>query len=544
MTSQIVTRSYTQKEPNYSYITTPIFYVNAAPHIGHLYSAALADCLARYNLLQGRETFFSTGTDEHGNKVQQAAKSFHLPTSEYCGVISQKFLQMCDTFSINYTNFIRTTNSSHHDAVQHFWKILEQNGHIYKGEYAGWYCTSDESFLSDKDLVEKKTPSGEVVRVSAESGHVVEWTEETNFKFRLSKFQDDLKYWLKQEDVVQPSVFHKILSQMIDNEDCLSDLSVSRPRKRSLWGIPTPNDSDQTVYVWLDALVNYLTSLGYPDEKFRKFWPPTVQVIGKDILKFHGVYWPAFLIAAGLEPPRTLFCHSHWTVDGEKMSKSKGNVVSPFDAGELFTEEGLRYFLLRDSVPHNDSNYSTERVLNILNSELADNLGNLVSRCSGKLVNPRGEIPNITEVSHHLKSEPAESLRKNMESLGSTAKQHYESFYIHHVIDAVMATLKRANVMIDHHKPWELRKRPDDVEAMTELKAVLALALESARISAIVLYPVTPKLSTNLLDFLNVPEDSRSWKDISPKYLVGSAKDPEHFKYDTRILFPKIKLKA
>ncbi|XP_031787008.1 methionine--tRNA ligase, mitochondrial isoform X2 [Nasonia vitripennis] len=538
-------RAYSQAAADYKYITTPIFYVNAAPHIGHLYTAVLADSIARFNSMQGHVTVLNTGTDEHGNKVQQAAKSFNVPTDQYCKITSQKFRDMCDTFDVDYATFIRTTDPAHQETVQNFWRLLEERNHIYKGKYAGWYCVSEEAFLSNQDLIEKKTASGETIRVSAESGHVVEWAEEENYKFRLSAFQDDLKHWLKDEKVVQPSTFHKILLQWVEEGSCMADLSISRPANRSPWGIPTPSDPNQTIYVWLDALVNYLTALGYPDQKFKEFWPPTVQVIGKDILKFHGIYWPAFLIAAGLEPPKTLFCHSHWTVDGEKMSKSRGNVVSPFDAAQQFTTEGLRYFLLRDSVPHNDSNYSTERVLNILNSELADTLGNLVSRCTGKVVNPKSEIPSAAIYAKELKSEPAETLRKSMESLGEITKQHYESFYVHHAIDAVMSTLRSANIMIEHHKPWVLRKEPDNEIAITELKSVIALALEATRISAIALYPVVPKLSCNLLDFLNVPNNARLWKDTKPKYLESPpSADFEHFGHKNTILFPKIKLKA
>ncbi|XP_014221640.1 methionine--tRNA ligase, mitochondrial-like [Trichogramma pretiosum] len=538
-------RAYSQVSNPNKYITTPIFYVNADPHIGHLYTASIADAIARFNLLQGNNVTFTTGTDEHGNKVLKAADHFDLNIDEYCKFISHKFRDMCDTFDISYSNFIRTTDHHHQKAVQKFWTVLEEKGHIYPGGYTGWYCTAEESYLTEKDLVEKKTETGEIIKVSAETGHPVEWSVEENYKFKLSNFEDDLKHWLKDVKVVQPTNFHKVLTHWIEEGGCSNDLSISRPAARSPWGVPVPTDASQTVYVWLDALVNYLSALGYPDESYKKFWPPTVQVIGKDILKFHGIYWPAFLMAAGLEPPKTILCHSHWTVNDEKMSKSKGNVVSPFAAGKLFTDEGLRYFLLRDSVPQNDSNYSLERVQNILNSELADTLGNLVSRCTGKVVNPNGEIPSVSVYGKTLKSEQAEKLRKNIESLGDSAKQQYESFMIHHAADVVLETLRSANQMVEYHKPWQLAKESDNESSSEELKAVIALAMEAVRVGAIALQPVVPKLSGKLLDSLRVPNHARKWKDTKPKYLSGESKsESEKFKSKSGILFPKVKVAA
>ncbi|XP_011504402.1 PREDICTED: methionine--tRNA ligase, mitochondrial-like [Ceratosolen solmsi marchali] len=535
-------KAYSQLASEYKYITTPIFYVNADPHIGHLYTAVLADSIARFNSMQNHIVALNTGTDEHGIKVQDAAKYCNLATNQYCNKMSKIFKKMCETFNINYTNFIRTTDPCHYDTVQYFWRLLEERNHIYKGKYSGWYCVSEEAFLSSEDLIEKVLPSGNVIKVSIESGHTVEWTEEENYKFQLSKFQNDLKYWLKDEKVVQPRTFHRILSQWIDDEIVLKDFSISRPINRVSWGIPTPNDKNQTIYVWLDALINYLTSLGYPNEKFKKFWPPTVQVIGKDILKFHGIYWPAFLIAAGLEPPRTLLCHSHWTIDHMKMSKSIGNVISPFVAAKDFTPEGLRYFLLRNSNLQKDCNYSAEVILNVLNSELADTFGNLISRCTGKMVNPMNQIPSIEIYVNNLTSEPAMKLRNNIESLGKIAQQYYESFHISYVIEAVMKTLRSANLMVEYHKPWLLRKKTDNLDII-ELNSVIALALETTRISAIVLYPVVPDLSSNLLNFLNVPIHARNWCNTQPKYLnsLKSAKS-KPLSSENMILFPKIKL--
>ncbi|KAH0554754.1 hypothetical protein KQX54_012562 [Cotesia glomerata] len=512
------TRTYVDYRPKNVYLTTPIFYVNAGPHIGHLYTASLADALARYNRMLGHQVFLSTGTDEHGNKVSDAANANNLSPQNYTDKISGLFKDMCDNFDISYSNFIRTTDLRHHEAVNHFWITLKENGHLYLGKYSGWYCVSDEAFVPESELLEKVSNS-KTIKVSAASGNLVQWMEEDNYKFKLSSMQDDLKYWLKNVKAVEPIKFHKILSSWIEEGSCLEDLSVSRPVSRAPWGIKVPNDNSHTIYVWLDALVSYLTSLGYPkNQEFAKFWPPTVQIIGKDILKFHGVYWPAFSMAAGLDPPRTLLCHSHWTVDDEKMSKSKGNVVSPSEAAKLFTADGLRYFLLREAVPHSDANYSEDKIRKILNAELADTLGNLVSRCMGKALNPGKIIPEPCE--RHAKtlgSDEALKLVESLENLSSIAHNHYNDFNLHSVVDIVMQSLFFANKMIDHHKPWALAKQTDNSEAQEKLESVLALGLEAARLGSLILTPIIPRLTSHLLDFLNVPSNARMWDNT--KYL-------------------------
>lgn len=231
--------------------------------------------------------------------------------------------------------------------MKHFWNLLQSNGHIYSTKYSGWYCIPDETFLTESQLKEKNG-----IKVSEESGHPVEWTEEVNYMFKLSKFQDEILYWIKSGDRIKPKKFEKILLDWM--QEPLPDISVSRPTSRVHWGIRVPEDDSQTVYVWLDALVNYLTCAGYPNAQYQSSWPPSLQVIGKDILKFHGIYWPAFLLAAGLEPPKQLLVHSHWTVDDKKMSKSKFNVVDPLERSKIYTSEGMRYFLLREGVAHSD----------------------------------------------------------------------------------------------------------------------------------------------------------------------------------------------
>ncbi|XP_012542028.2 methionine--tRNA ligase, mitochondrial [Monomorium pharaonis] len=536
-----VKRQYVQDLSQNKYITTPIFYVNAGPHIGHLYSAVLADAVARYNNMLGHKTFFTTGTDEHGNKIKAAAAAAGLPNLEYCTKISQQFRKMCDRFEVDYSCFIRTTEKRHCDAVYYFWKLLEERGYIYLGKYSGWYCVSDEAFLSDVDVVEQKDSTGKVIKVSAESGNRVEWTEEENYKFRLSAFQDDLKYWLKDENTVRPALYHKTLFQWVQEGACLQDLSITRIRNKVPWAIPSPCDESHSIYVWMDALVNYLTVLGYPNESYKEFWPPTIQIIGKDILKFHGIYWPAFLIAAGLEPPKTLLCHAHWTVEHKKMSKSIGNVISPFEAANNYSEEGLRYFILREAVPQNDANFSSTKIVSILNSELADTLGNLVSRCTGKAVNPSREFPDPAKYWNVLQSHAADETREALKSVGGKARESYEEYNLHHVVDAVMNMLHCANKMVAYHEPWQLRKQVNDTDSIEELKAVISLALESSRIGALILYPIVPRLSSSLLDFLNIPKENRMWTDTAPEFFNNNCAKERQIERNNLILFKKIR---
>lgn len=308
----------------------------------------VADAFHRFQQLQGhKETIFSSGTDEHGLKIQRAAESLGIEPQLFCDEISEKFEKLCDTFSASNTHFIRTTDQQHKKVVQQFWTRLEDSGNIYKSKYQGWYCASDEAFATN---VEDVTVDGATKKVSTESRNEVEWVEEENYMFKLSQFQEPLLKWLNETPkVIIPELFHSLIKQEVSRG--LQDLSISRPSKRIGWAIPVPNDDSQTIYVWLDALVNYLTVSGYPD---KKMWPPDLQVIGKDILKFHAIYWPAFLMAAGLEPPKRILCHSHWTIDNLKMSKSKGNVVDPFKKASEVSPEGFRYFLLRQALPHSD----------------------------------------------------------------------------------------------------------------------------------------------------------------------------------------------
>ncbi|XP_076240243.1 methionyl-tRNA synthetase, mitochondrial isoform X2 [Calliopsis andreniformis] len=519
-----------------TYITTPIFYVNDGPHIGHLYTAVLADAITRFNAMQGNSVFLCTGTDEHGTKIEKAANTAALPVLEHCSKISNQFECMCKLFNVQYSKFIRTTEKRHEDAVHHFWDCLKKKEHIYLDKYAGWYSVSDEAFISDLEVTENKDQAGNIVQVCTESGNPVEWTEEDTYKFRLTSFQNDLKYWLKNENTVQPAKYRETLLKWI--EEGLQDLSISRPISRVPWAIPVPSDESHTIYVWLDALVNYLTAVGYPDSSYRHFWPPTIQIIGKDILKFHGIFWPAFLMAVGLEPPQKLLCHGHWTVDYLKMSKSKGNVISPFEAMATFTSDGLRYFLLRQAVLDADANYNVVQIRRLLNAELANTLGNLLNRCLSQCINPNKRIPHPAQYINYLKSDIALANIEALELLGGKVKQLYDKCDLHYAVDAIMKMLFIANEMFNHHEPWHLRKykNPDSIR---ELEAVISLSLESVRVSALLLYPIVPMLSSKILDMLKVPTKNRTWEDTKPLHITHSMTE-ERTVSDKKIVFNRV----
>ncbi|KAK9501980.1 hypothetical protein O3M35_012597 [Rhynocoris fuscipes] len=501
------------------FITTPIYYVNSAPHIGHLYTSLLADALYRHQLMQGKtSTVFSTGTDEHGTKIQQAATSNNIPLKKFCDKISQEFLKMNKMYDIKSTNFTRTTDLNHRSTVEAFWTKLIEKGHITLGSYEGWYCDADEAFLSDHQISIIKDNQGKDIKVSAESGRSVTWVEETNYKFNLPRFKDDLKYWVNQAKSIQPEKFRKIVLQWIDENGFADEpVSVSRPISRVHWAIPVPGDNTQTIYVWLDALVNYLTVIGYPQVRT---WPPDVQIIGKDILKFHALYWPAFLIAADLEPPRSLLVHSHWTVDGEKMSKSKGNIVCPFESLQKYGVNAVRYFLLREGTPHSDSNYSNTKLLRVVNSELADTFGNLLSRCCGKTINPNQRFPSYIEDDfNEYCLESAKDLITLVDSLQDKVSQHYEELNFYKGIALIMQALREANRYFEYNRPWELRKS-NETHDVLHLNSLLYLIMETLRVCSIVLMPIVPDLSTKLLNKLNIPLNERNWSNASPTWNI------------------------
>ncbi|KAK3776360.1 hypothetical protein RRG08_059147 [Elysia crispata] len=520
------TRNSSSSNSKPYFITTPIFYVNAAPHLGHLYCCLLADASARWQTLKGRPSFFTTGTDEHGLKIQQAAASCHQLPGEFCDAVSKQFKFLFDTADIKYDSFQRTTDERHIKAVTAFWRRLEKAGHIYQGSYAGWYSVSDEAFLTDEDVEEKTLSDGKTKKVSRESGHVVIWTEEKNYMFKLSDFQQDLLHWLNSHPIY-PTQLESQVRHMVQT---LPDLSVTRDRERLAWGIPVPGDDSQTIYVWLDALINYISALGYPHRDISP-WPPDCQIIGKDILRFHAVYWPAFLIAAGLEPPPKLVVHSHWLADNVKMSKSLGNVVDPVDKMGQFGVDGFRYFLLKEGSLSSDCSYSDKRVAERINTDLANTLGNLLGRCTAPSVNRTQGLPSLSEegLFEFLSQEEREA-HHTLYNLPEQVDHLIEQFQFPKALDLVMSKLHWANAFVQTHEPWVLSKivasgtmaegRHDkrsqqeyEIQAaQAHLDIVLHVAMETLRVSGIILQAVVPDLSARLLTRLGISESERTYR--------------------------------
>ncbi|XP_067949721.1 methionine--tRNA ligase, mitochondrial-like [Watersipora subatra] len=480
-------------------ITTPIFYVNAAPHLGHLYTSLLADASCRWRSLKGQSVKLVTGTDEHGQKIEQAAHTHGQSPEDYCQKISQKYQGLFTAFDIKHTDFIRTTDPAHIHAVQHFWERI--SGYLFKDKYQGWYCTSDEAFLTESQIEE----SDNKMVVSKESGQICEPIEEENYMFPLHLFADDIRRW-HATNVIRPSGFLSSLDGALEN---ITDLSVSRSSQRLSWGIPVPNDPSQTIYVWLDALVNYLTACGYPRNLTN--WPVSCHIVGKDILRFHAIYWPAFLMAADLPLPRSILCHSHWLVDDRKMSKSIGNVVDPMQLRGRYTSDGLRYFLLREGVAGQDGNYSESKMLNYLNSELCNTLGNLLNRCTSKSINKQQTYPPLDlDVHERVEEDGWKELMADLDLLPGLVSQHYEEYNFYKAVDCIMLQLRKSNGFMESQRPWELKDNP------VLLDTVLHIVMENLRVCGILLQPIIPNLSCTLLDRLGIPKGARQVEDLLP----------------------------
>ncbi|KAF9581107.1 methionyl-tRNA synthetase [Lunasporangiospora selenospora] len=492
------------------YITTPIFYVNAVPHIGHLHSVVLADTLKRFQEMKGRKGLLSTGTDEHGLKasIQQAAAAAEVSEKELCDRVSQRFKALFDAANISYTTFIRTTDMNHAVAVKEMWNDLWNKGYIYKGQHEGWYSVSDEAFYASTQVEEKTDEkTGEKYHVSIETGKAVEWTTEENYKFKLSEFTEPLLNWLDKNPEGKYNEVREWLQQG------LSDLSVSRPRSRLTWGIPIPGDDSHVMYVWMDALTNYLTVTGYPwrgimgAQKATGGWPADAQIVGKDILRFHAVYWPAFLMAAGLELPKKIVAHAHWTQSKMKMSKSIGNVVDPFTAMEEFGTDTIRFYLMNDGGLSDDADYSSELVAGRYRKLLAGQLGNLLSRSTSLALNPSKKVPSPPSEGNIHPDDLAlwNKLKELPEKVDQSMTQFRTTQATHHIFDM----LAEANANFSHGEPWKLVKDPSNKERVDQL---IWNALESTRMAALLLQPIIPTKSSEILDQLGVRGDERSWE--------------------------------
>jgi methionyl-tRNA synthetase len=493
------------------YVTTPIYYVNDVPHIGHAYTSLACDVLARFKRLDGFDVFFLTGTDEHGQKVEKAAAAAGLDSQAFTDRVSPAFLEMARLMGISNDDFIRTTEPRHKLATTELWRRLLAAGEIYLGGYEGWYAVRDEAFYDESELTTR--PDGTTV---APSGAPVEWVVEPSYFFRLSAWQDRLLEFYDQHPdfIAPPSRRNEVLSFVRGG---LKDLSVSRTSFR--WGIPVPDDAAHVMYVWLDALNNYVTATGWPDPNAPRaaFWPADLHMVGKDILRFHAVYWPAILMAAGLAPPKRVFAHGWWTIEGEKMSKSLGNVIAPADLVSAYGLDPVRFFLLREVPFGSDGDFSRRALVQRLNTELANGLGNLAQRtlpliarnCDQRLP-PRGQ-PTEEDTAILAAAAALPGLLR-----GAIDRQAF-----HEALEEVWKVVRAGNGYTDHQAPWTLAKT--DRERMAAVLRVLADVL---RVIATVLQPFMPGSMAKMLDQLGVPETARDLAALAAPLPDGTVLPP------------------
>ncbi len=475
------------------YFTTPIYYVNDRPHIGHAYTSLATDVMARWARLSGHEVFFLTGTDEHGQKVEKAAQDAGMDPQAVTDQVSQHFRDLAATMGFSNDDFIRTTEPRHKVACQALWEELVRRDEIYLGHYEGWYAVRDEAFYGPDEIEEREG------RRFAPTGAPVEWVREPSYFFRLSKWGPWLlDFYRERPDFIAPTSRRNEVMRFV--EGGLQDLSISRTS--FTWGIPVPGDPAHVMYVWLDALTNYITATGYPDtsaERWR-YWPADVHVVGKDIVRFHAIYWPAFLAAAGLAPPRRVFAHGWWTNEGQKISKSLGNVIDPVKLVEEYGLDPVRYFLLREVPFGNDGDFSRAALIGRLNGELADTLGNLANRtlsliqrnCGGTLPAPAAAAEGDAELHAGLGSLP--------ERVGA----HVERQEFHLALEAILAEARAANGYITLQAPWALKKTDP-----LRMAVVLRHLHSALRVFATVLQPFMPDTMAAMLDQLGVPAEGR-----------------------------------
>ncbi len=454
------------------YITTAISYVNGVPHLGHAYETILTDTIARFMRVDGRDVFFLTGTDEHGEKVEKTAQKNGMSAKEFADKNAATFIEMTKTLNISNDRFIRTTDPDHYAASQAMWTLLQDNGDIYLDKYQGWYSIREEAYFTEDELTkiegtdERLTPNGtEAV-----------WVEEESYFFKLSKYtQPLLDFYEQNPDFIQPESRRNEIVSFV--KQGLRDLSISRHKDRLSWGIPVPGDDNHVMYVWLDALTNYLTGIGFPDtdcETFKKFWPAQYHVIGKDITRFHAIYWPAFLMAANIELPKTIWAHGFINVQGQKMSKSIGNVLSPDGLVQTYGLDQIRYFLLRE-IPHGqDGNFGHEQAVNRINSDLANGLGNLTQRTLSMIHKNCDEtVPeNVT-----LDVVDKDLLTFIDSTVLPKMHERMSQFKVHRALEEIWRGVAEANAYIDSQAPWKLRK--EDPERM---KAILYTLAETIRV--------------------------------------------------------------
>ena len=483
------------------YITTPIYYVNGKPHIGHAYTTIACDVIARFMRLDGRRVHFLTGTDEHGQKVEKSAAEAGVSPQIFCDEIAETFRTLTRALDISNDDFIRTTEERHIKSCQALWQRLVERGEIYLGSYAGWYAVRDEAFYTEGDL---SPPDADGIR-QAPSGAPVEWVEEPSYFFRLSAWGDRLlDFYAANPDFIGPDSRRNEVVSFVRSG--LRDLSVSRTS--FTWGVKVPGDPAHIMYVWLDALTNYITALGYPDtesEAYRSFWPADLHMVGKDIVRFHAVYWPAFLLAAGLEPPKRVFAHGWWTAGEEKMSKSLGNAIDPEELVERFGLDPVRYFLMREIPFGQDGDFSERALVGRINADLANNLGNLAQRTLSLVQkNLAGAAPALA----NLTAED-EALLGQARALLPALRAAMAGTELHTMLARLFEASDAANKYIDAQAPWALKKTDP-----ARMATVLAVLVEAIRIIVILLQPVMPTACAAILDQLALPQDARDFAAI------------------------------
>lgn len=526
------------------FATTPIYYVNAAPHIGHVYSTLIADVLGRYHRVKGEKVFVMTGTDEHGQKIAEAAQNNGVTPLDFTTKVSAEFKECFKQMGYDMDYFIRTTNPTHTQLVQTMWKRLEERGDIYLGKYEGWYSVPDESFLTPLQVADGVDKDGNPCKVSLESGHKVTWVEEENYMFRLSAFRDRLmEYYNSNPGGIVPEYRRREVMRIV--EGGMPDLSISRRKETVMnWAIPVPGNEAHCIYVWLDALFNYYTGaltmleedggerrLSVDDFEALGRWPADVHVVGKDILKFHAIYWPAFLMSAGLPLPKKIVAHGWWTKDGRKISKSFGNAFDPVEKADEYGYDALKYFLLRESSFSDDGDYTDRNMVARLNGELADTLGNLVMRCVSNKINTTATWPTP--------STPTDADRVLVQRISDLAGA-VDHFYclpdIQKALIAIFDVLRDLNGYVTENAPWKLVK--SDTE---RLGTVLYNTMEGVRVCVTLLQPVLPHKSEEILDMLGVPAAMRCGVEnfkfgaVKPGMPIGEQKEGH-------VLFTKLPL--
>jgi methionyl-tRNA synthetase len=477
------------------YITTPIYYVNGAPHIGHAYTSVAADVMARFKRLDGYDVFFLTGTDEHGQKVEQAAREAGVDPQTYVDGISADFQDVARAMGVSNDDWIRTTEERHKVSCAELWRRIEASGDIYLGLYEGWYAVRDEAFYDPEELVTR--PDGSQV---APSGAPVEWVKEPSYFFRLSAWQDRLlKFYQEHPDFIAPTSSRNEVVSFVRGG--LNDLSVSRTTFS--WGIPVPDAPGHVMYVWLDALNNYVTACGFPDPDAPRwrFWPADVHFVGKEITRFHAVYWPAFLMSAGLPVPKRVTANGWWLVEGEKMSKSLGNVIDPRDLVKTYGLDQVRYYLLREKPFGGDGSISYRGIATRINVELANDLGNLAQRSLSLIArNLDGVLPaKGTETLEDA------GLLTMADALPGLVRAAIERQTFHEALDEIWKLIRAANVYIDHQAPWALNKTDK-----ARMATVLRVLVDTIRVIATLLQPFMPTSMANMLEQLGVPVHART----------------------------------